>query len=36
MGVAPWDLLEQPSCWMEWALIAEGAENGKDSVETTE
>lgn len=28
MGVAPWEMLKQPSCWMEWALIAEEAEMG--------
>jgi len=27
LGVAPWDLLEQPLAWREWALAAEGAEN---------
>lgn len=28
LGVAPWLLMEQPAVWMEWALIAESAENG--------
>lgn len=27
LGVAPWELLEQPVAWMEWALTAESAEN---------
>lgn len=27
LGVAPWELLEQPSAWMDFALIAESAEN---------
>jgi hypothetical protein len=27
LGVAPWKLLEQQSTWLEWALIAESAEN---------
>ena len=27
LGVAPWVLLEQQSTWLEWALIAESAEN---------
>lgn len=22
LGVAPWDLLEQPAIWTEWALMA--------------
>jgi hypothetical protein len=26
MGVAPWELLEQPAAWTDWALIAESAE----------
>ncbi len=26
LGVAPWDLVEQPAVWMDWALIAEKAE----------
>lgn len=28
LGVAPWELLKQPIAWMEWAAIAENAENG--------
>jgi len=24
--VAPWELLERPSAWRDWALMAEGAE----------
>lgn len=27
LGVPPWDLLEQASVWMRWAITAEGAEN---------
>lgn len=27
MHVAPWELLDQPSCWRDYALIAESAEN---------
>jgi hypothetical protein len=27
LGVAPWELLEQQSAWMDWALMAESAEN---------
>jgi hypothetical protein len=27
LGVAPWELLEQPAIWLEWALTAESAEN---------
>jgi len=27
MGVAPWELMDRPIAWMEWALIAEAAEN---------
>jgi hypothetical protein len=26
MGVAPWELIDQPKCWAEWALAAESAE----------
>lgn len=26
LGVAPWQLLEQPVIWMDWALAAESAE----------
>lgn len=26
LGVAPWDLLDQPSVWLEWALDAQSAE----------
>lgn len=26
LGVAPWDLLEQPVHWREWAIQAERAE----------
>ena len=27
LGVPPWELLEQSSAWMQWAITAEGAEN---------
>ena len=27
LGVAPWELMEQPATWMNLALAAEGAEN---------
>ena len=27
LGVAPWELLDQPSEWQEWALAAQAAEN---------
>jgi hypothetical protein len=27
LGVAPWDLMEQPLYWSEWAITAEAAEN---------
>lgn len=27
LQVAPWDLLEQPIAWLDWALMAENAEN---------
>ena len=27
LGVAPWELLNQPRVWTEWALTAEAAEN---------
>jgi hypothetical protein len=26
LGVAPWDLLQQPAIWLVWALRAERAE----------
>jgi hypothetical protein len=26
LGVAPWDLAEQPRVWMDWALMARAAE----------
>lgn len=26
LGVAPWDLAEQPACWQEWGLLFEMAE----------
>lgn len=31
LGVAPWELLERPVCWQEWAICFEKAEG--DSVE---
>lgn len=27
LGVAPWELMERPAIWMDWALIAEAATN---------
>lgn len=27
LGVAPWELLEQPIIWKEWAVMAENAEH---------
>ena len=27
LGVAPWVLQTQPAAWMDWALMAESAEN---------
>lgn len=27
LGVAPWEMLEQPSLWLGWALASERAEN---------
>jgi len=27
LGVAPWDLYEQPVYWQRWAIEAESAEN---------
>lgn len=27
LGVAPWDLLEQPIIWHNWAVLAEEAES---------
>lgn len=27
LGVAPWELLDQSSLWLRWALTAETAEN---------
>jgi hypothetical protein len=26
LGIAPWELLEQPECWYLWALDAHNAE----------
>ena len=26
LGVKPWELLEQPKAWMDWASICESAE----------
>jgi hypothetical protein len=28
LGVAPWELADQPQVWMAWALTAEAAEIG--------
>ena len=27
LGVPPWDLLDQPAIWLNWALAAENSEN---------
>lgn len=27
LGVAPWELVDQPSEWMDWALAAQSAES---------
>lgn len=27
LGVAPWEMMDQPKVWIEWALAAESAEN---------
>jgi len=27
LGVAPWELNQQPRMWLEWALTAQAAEN---------
>lgn len=27
LGVPPWELVDQPQVWMEWALIADAAES---------
>lgn len=27
LGVAPWELAEQPAVWLNWALAARAAEN---------
>ncbi len=26
LGIAPWELMEKPMIWTNWALTAEGAE----------
>ena len=26
LGVAPWELLQQPAAWLHWAITAETAE----------
>jgi len=35
LGVAPWELLEQPFVWTEWALMAQNAEAGANQREET-
>ena len=32
LGVAPWELLEQQSAWMEYALMAESAEREAEAM----
>lgn len=32
LGVPPWELIEQPTYWMEWALFAESAENEAEGI----
>lgn len=27
LGVPPWELMEQPKYWLDWALESESAEN---------
>jgi hypothetical protein len=27
LGVSPWDLMDQPMAWQQWALMAEAADN---------
>lgn len=31
MGVSPWDLLEAPLIWQDWALEAQAAEAGAEA-----
>lgn len=33
LGVPPWELLDQPAVWMEWALICQGAEAEAEHVD---
>lgn len=33
LGVAPWELVEQPAAWIDWALIAQNAEVGAQQTE---
>lgn len=33
LQVAPWDLAARPTTWMDWALMAESAENEARAVE---
>lgn len=28
LGVAPWELLEQPAIWVDWALLANEYDGG--------
>ncbi len=32
LQVAPWELAARPSLWMDWALMAESAENEAQAV----
>lgn len=34
LGVAPWDLLDQPKVWRNWARWAENAENEAERQKT--
>lgn len=36
LGVSPWELMRQPSIWVQWALTAEAAEIGARNVKKTE
>ncbi len=32
LGVAPWEMLDRPTYWMEWALMGEAAENEAEKI----
>lgn len=32
LGVAPWELARQPTCWLRWALDAEVAESAAEEM----